>query len=368
VTRKAALVVLACTLAVTAWPLAKKKKEDETQVLQLPKELPAAVVAETRRLTFHVSPLSGKGLLSAQVREALKSLNRSTSGQTVVKLRAFVAGTGDLRRVRDIVSETYAERKQALPALSLVQAGGLPMEGAQVVLEAIAVGRKETAPNGLAWISAQTATSPHPLDPVAPLTQRALEALRTAVRAAGAEAADVARVTCFFSSLEKLEDSRKQVQAEYGRASLNYVQTQRAPGQALAACEAVARLRQAPAKPVEMLDPPGLAPEQGQSQVALVGAPRVVLTGTQVCFGFQEADARLAFERLMKAVEQAGGGAREIAFASCYPLSASIAAQVRKVRAAFFNAARAPAGSMVLFESLPSMDAGFAVDVVAAKE
>ena len=35
-------------------------------------------------------------------------------------------------------SEVFTERRQPLPALSLIQSGGLPLEGAQVVLEAIA--------------------------------------------------------------------------------------------------------------------------------------------------------------------------------------------------------------------------------------
>jgi enamine deaminase RidA (YjgF/YER057c/UK114 family) len=37
------------------------------------------------------------------------------------------------------------------------------------------------------------------------------------------------------------------------------------------------------------------------------------------------------------------------------------------VRRDFFDAAHPPAGSMLLFEGLTSMDAGFAVDVVAVK-
>jgi hypothetical protein len=39
---------------------------------------------------------------------------------------------------------------------------------------------------------------------------------------------------------------------------------------------------------------------------------------------------------------------------------------VRAVRGDFFG--RIPAGSSLIFESLPSMDAGFAVDVVAIKK
>jgi hypothetical protein len=88
------LVALACGVAIALWPAAdkKKKKEEETQTLQLPKELPGAIVGETRHLTFHVTPLSGKGLLSPQIREALKTLIRETGGNQVLKIRAFTAG------------------------------------------------------------------------------------------------------------------------------------------------------------------------------------------------------------------------------------------------------------------------------------
>src|ERR1039458_3635725 len=103
------------------------------------------VIGETRRLTFHVTPLSARGLLSAQVRDALKALTRETGSNPVLKIRAFVAGSGDLRRVRDLVSEAFTLRRLPLPALSLIRAGGLPLEGAQVVLEAIAAGKKEVS-------------------------------------------------------------------------------------------------------------------------------------------------------------------------------------------------------------------------------
>ena len=104
------------------------------------------------------------------------------------------------------------------------------------------------------------------------------------------------------------------------------------------------------------------------SGVALVDAPHVVLTGTQVSFGYQESDARLAFERLARSLEHAGTTAKDVAFAHYYPLSGGIAAQVRKIRGEFFSAEHPPAGTILNFEGLPSMDAGFAVDVVAVKD
>lgn len=148
-----AVVSVACMLAVSAAPAQKKNKEEQTQVLQVPRELPFAVTGDPRRFTFHVTPLSAKGLLSQQIRDALKALDRGTGSDTILKIRAFTAGSGDLRRVRDLVSEIFTERKQPLPALSLVQSGGLPLEGAQVVLESISTTKKEVNPNGLAFFS-----------------------------------------------------------------------------------------------------------------------------------------------------------------------------------------------------------------------
>jgi enamine deaminase RidA (YjgF/YER057c/UK114 family) len=175
-------------------------------------------------------------------------------------------------------------------------------------------------------------------------------------------------VTCYLSSLENLAETRKQVVAEYPRAALNLVQTERAPGRGLAACEAVARLRWNTGKPLHLVNADGVPGQPGISHAALVMAPQVVLTGSQVSFGYEEKDARLAFERLTRAVDQAGGSTADVVFAHYYPLSSGIATQVRKIRAEFFDPARPPAGSLLIFESLPSMDAGFAVDLVALKK
>ncbi len=365
---------MAALICVSVLPLSgqrkkskAKDKEEITQTLEVPAELPNLVLGETGKLTFHVTPLSARGLLSQQIRDSLKVLDRTTGSSTILKIRAFVAGSGDMRRVRDLVSEIFTDRRQPLPALSLIRAGGLPLEGAQVVLEAIASGRKVANPDGLVFISAQPATSDHPLDRVAPLSARTLASLRQTLRDAGSEAADVLRVTCFMSSLENLAATRKLVEAEYPRAALNYVQSQRAPGEAMSACEAVARSRRKGSAPFELIAAPG-RPEAGQSAAAIVSAPLVLFTGTQISFGYQEADSRLALERLSKELEQAGSSTKNVACARYYPLSSGIAAQVRKVRTEFFEPARPPAGSMVVFEGLPSMDAGFAVDVVAVKQ
>src|SRR5580700_8129859 len=129
----------------------KKNPDDTTQTLDLPKDPPMVAVGEPRRLVFHVWPLSAKGLLSQQTREALKAILKANGGAPVVHIRAFVAGSGDLRRVPQIVSEVLAEKKMPLPSVSVVQAGGLPLEGAQVVLEAVSQAKRDVNPGGLTF-------------------------------------------------------------------------------------------------------------------------------------------------------------------------------------------------------------------------
>jgi enamine deaminase RidA (YjgF/YER057c/UK114 family) len=356
--------MLACGLALMAFP--QKQKKDENQVLQLPKELPSAVEGDPRHLSFYVTPLSSKGLLSRQVRDALSALNHETKGDPILKIRAFVAGSGDARRVRDIVSEVFSDRKQPLPVLSLVQAGGLP-DGAQVVLEAIASDKREINQQGLVFLSAQPASADDPFGPVAPLAAKSLAALRLAVKAAGSEPADVVRVSCFLSSIDEVAAIRNLVDREYPKAPADFVQTQRAPAHSLAACEAVAKLRWNIGTRLQTMNAEGLAAKPGAAQIALVASPKVVLTGTQVSFGFEDKDARLAFQRVAKSLEQEGASMHDVAFAHFYPLATGIAAQIERVRGEFFDSGHPPASSLLLFEGLPSMNAGFAIDVVAVK-
>ena len=62
-----------------------------------------------------------------------------------------------------------------------------------------------------------------------------------------------------------------------------------------------------------------------------------------------------------------GASTSDVVFAHFYPLSGGIAGQVPAARSEFFDPAHTPAGALLLFEGLPSMDAGFAVDVAAVK-
>ena len=344
-------------LAASAGAQSRKKKkkgteEEITQTLPVLKDPPQTIATETSKLVFHVSPLSGKGLLSQQVRDALKILFQENHAASIVKLRAFVAGSGDLRRVQQLVSEVFTDHKLSLPAVSTIQVGALPLEGSQVVIESIAADRRVVNPNGLAFFSGQQTRD----------ARLSISQLQTAVSSVNAT---VLRATCFLSSLDDLNATRTALSAAFPEAALNYVQLQRDALEPLAECEAVGRLAKAPAPAVVFVNPPQLTANPRYSQIALVNAPKIVLTGTQMAFGEQESDIRLAFERLGKALDAAGTSYKDVFWSSTYPLTRAAIDQTRAVRFQFMDQSRPPASTLITFEGLPSLDARVAIDVMA---
>ena len=353
--RNLVLALLGLALGVTGWPAAQKKQEEPvTQVLALPKEPPQAVTVDTNRLAFLVSPLSTKGLLSQQARDAVKGLLEQAKGATVVRLRAFVAGSGDTRRVNMIVSEVFTQRRLPVPVVTTVQVGALATAGAQVVMEATMASRKPVNPNGLALVPAQAAEESGLAARMVPLARKAIPKLEGALMEAGLDGKDVVRATCFVSSVEDVGDVRNLLVASFPKAVLNLVQPERAPSHAAVACEAVARLR---AGPVKAIAPP--------SAVALVRAPRVVLAGSQMAFGYDEENARLAFQRLGKTLEQQSSSLRGVVSVNIYGMSRPIGERALKIGAGFFDPAGPPAATVITCVGLPALDASFALEVVA---
>ena len=332
----------------------KKKKEDETQKLPLPKEPPSAVTADTDRLAFQVSPLSPKGLLSQQIRDALRTLLRTSHG-TILQMRAFVAGSGDLRRVGEITGEMFSEKHLPLPALSVVQVGALPLEGAQVIIETTEADKKVVNPKGVAFLSGQAA----------PNVAQSLDHLKTGLRGAGLEPADVLRATCFISSLDQQRNTRDLMSASFPGAVLNYVQMQREPVTPASECEAVARLRTVVPEGMSFLNPPNLDKSPNYSQIALVSSAKLVITGTQLAFGGQEGDLKLAFGRLEKALSSLNARFDRVVMSHVYLMSSNLINSVRTVRAGYYTGKHPPASTMLPFEGLPSLDSQMGVDVIA---
>jgi enamine deaminase RidA (YjgF/YER057c/UK114 family) len=365
-------VFVAAGLCADAVHAAKKKKKDEepeTQTLEAIPDPPMALPAEVGRLVFKTAPYTTKGLLSQQMRDSIRALWKLNGRAQIVKVRALVAGTGDLRRVQSLVAEMFSEKHQQIPVVSVVQVGALPVTGAQVLLESYAVERKVVNPNGLAFISGKGATAKfdpqNPDTKVVPLAAKSIADLRTALTGIGATSADTVRVTCFMSSLDDHAQVQSLVSQEFPGAGLAFAQTQRSPTHKVVECEAIARLKESPGAAWKVVNPPGLTASPNFSQVAVAGPGKVVITGTQLAFRAQDADVRLAFERLNSQLEPLGSSMKQVFWSGIYSLSEPITAKVRALRFEFYDKANPPASTLMEFEGLPSLDSTFALEVIA---
>jgi enamine deaminase RidA (YjgF/YER057c/UK114 family) len=338
-----------CLLLATGLPAQKRKKkkpdvEPIPQTLPLTPDPPEAIAADPGRLSFQVSPLSAKGLLSQQVRDALKALARLNHGVPIVKLRAFVAGSGDLRRVKEIVAEEFTEKKQTLPTVSTIQVGALPLTGAQVVIEAVSSEKKVVNPSGVAFLAAvETANA-----------AAAFAQMQNSLKAAGINASDVLRITCFMTSLDDVQTSRSAVAETFPSAAANFVQMQRLGLEPQVLCEATARLTTAPAQPLVLAN-----------GIALVNAPKLVLTSAQLVFRDQDPDFRLAYQRLSKTLAALGATFKDAFWTGTYVLTRPNAAKIESIQWEFLDRAHPPAHLGLQIEGLPSTDATAAVEVMA---
>lgn len=273
---------------------------------------PATVAGTTAGLVFHVSPLSAKGLLSQQIDDAIKALDKANGSATFLKLRAFVAGTGDLRRVQTMVNGLFTDRRLPLPVVTTVQVGALPLEGAQVVIESVSEEKKNVNPSGLTFLAPMEAAG----------GAAAVTALQSAIGAAAA-----LRVTCYADSMGEAEAARAAAAKAFPKVVGVFVQSTRYTLGSRVACEGVA--------------------QGGPVQTA-----KLVFAGAQITFGEQDADLALAFERLDKALEPMHVNRSDAALVNAYATSRAIADKVRERAASVF------------IEGLPGQDATLAVEAV----
>jgi enamine deaminase RidA (YjgF/YER057c/UK114 family) len=304
----------------------KKEKDTDTQTLPLAPEPPSAVIAETARLAFNISPLSAKGLLTQQVHDALKALDRANGGSTFVKLRAFVAGTGDMRRVATIVAEEFSDKKMPLPVVTTVQVGALPMDGAQVVIESISTqknDKKTLNPNGLAFFSAQRAPE--------------------LAAAAKAQDAVMVQVSCFVGDLTQMDSARAAITSAFPGAAANFVQLTRLAVEPGISCEGVGRLQK-----------PGRSPA------------KLVFTGIQMSFDDREEGLRLAYGRLGRALGTMKSVYADTLVRDVYSLNQAMADKAAALASEFLGSSTHPAGSTLIVEGLPSPDATVAIELVTA--
>jgi enamine deaminase RidA (YjgF/YER057c/UK114 family) len=261
----------------------KKDEEPKTQVLALPPQLPMALAADRARLDFHISPLLTAGGLSAQIRHSLNDLIRDTRGETIVKLRAFVAGAGDARRVQSEVGDLFSEKKLPLPVLTVIQVGALGRETSQVVIEAVVATHRITNEAGLAYLAGQSG----------PSVPAALDKLKASAAAASLPPGNILSLTCFTSKLDNYAAVRQMAESAFPKTAINIVQALRDPLIEGSMCEAIGQLNAAPRE--------GELVWLKNSRTTLVDTRQLTFTGLQLSFGNFLDDAQEAFTRLERA-------------------------------------------------------------------
>ena len=326
----------------------QKKKDDEpkTQVLPLPKEPPMALGTDVESLSFRITPLLKIGKLSSQIRDSLNELIRDTRGSNIIKLRAFVAGAGDTRRVQAIVSDIFTEKKLSLPVISIIQVGALGGDAAQVVIEAVIAEKRVLNPDGLAFLAGQTG----------PTLDASLGELAQSLKAASLSPSAVVSLTCFTDNLGDYRQHLSQATSIFSKASMNLVQSQRQPGGPRTTCEAVARSqeREASSAPISILGPARVTKIPGHS--------RLVFTGLQLAFGGYLDDANSALNNLRRFSEAASGNFGQIASLDVYSLSGEATSALRKTASKF----DVPGSTITIqqIEGLPSLDAAFGMEAI----
>src|SRR5262249_10558876 len=139
------------------------------------------------------------------------------------------------------------------------------------------------------------------------------------------------------------------VASAFPNAAVNVVQLTRLGVEGPPTCEAVGRVEKMTGDPSE--------------GVAIATKPKLVFTGLQIGFRDQDADIRLACDRLNKELVSQGANSGDVIFWSTYSLSRAVAAKAIALRTELLKNAKA--GSALMFEGLPSLDATAAIEAVA---
>jgi len=143
--------------------------------------------------------------------------------------------------------------------------------------------------------------------------------------------------------------------ASFPGAALDFVQMQRAPVTPAASCEARARLRSAVSSAA------GFTTDSG---AALVSSPEIVISGTQLAFGRQDSDFKLAFDRLEKELAAKHTRLDRAVLSHLYLTSGTLANRVDALEPARSASPR----TILPVEALPSLDAPFGLDVIAVPD
>ena len=281
------------------------------------------VVVETATAGFAVAPLSARGDLSRQATAARRAIRGK-----VYRYRAFVTGTPD--------PAPLAKALGAAP-VTVIRVQGLPLAGALISLEAVTARGKN--PGGLLFLSGQPATN----------ADQSFAQLDTVLRAAALEPSDLLQLTCYSTAPENASATLSLAARRYPAAARNLVQIPAPEGRTLIECEAVARAR----RPAGYLNPESLAKSANYTQAVGIDTPKLMWSGLREVGECSAGAVRAAFTALAGTLDARGGSIRQVAMSHLYPYSKDASDLLRAIRFDFYDRARPPASTMLVFPPGP---------------
>jgi enamine deaminase RidA (YjgF/YER057c/UK114 family) len=99
--------------------------------------------------------------------------------------------------------------------------------------------------------------------------------------------------------------------------------------------------------------------------IAMVNAPKMVVTATQLVFRDQDSDFRLAYQRLAKTMAPLGATFKDVFWTGTYALTRPNSARIGSIQWEFLDRAHPPARAALQIEGLPSTDATAAIEFMA---
>lgn len=323
---------------------------------------PAATV-RTRQLEFQVASEASCPELACQVRKSLSRLLGRTGGSRIAWLRAYVGPQADPAQVQSDLIADFRGRRTPIPALGVIQVSALPDPKSQVLLESVSESRKVLNPHGLAFISGQGRTAPKPMDNMTPVFEAALAGLQKALSAIGEGPSDALSVGCYSNSSRDLEEMQLALAKRFPGAAAAAVEV---PGNSTTVeCDAVARLRSSPAKPLVFVNPKTMHRNPAFTQITLVDAPRVVMSELELGSMQDVLSVRRPFENLSRLLNERGASIRQVAMSWIYPITPGWPDIVDHTRFEFYDHVRPPASTFLNFRGLPLKGATFGVQVLA---
>ena len=360
------IAVSFCALCICHCLFAQKAGEEEKpQVLEVAPEAPDAVKVELSRFGFLQLAPENRGLLSRQVEESMKNLRRSLRKRRPVRITAWVGGAGDARRVSSSIRELLDKWHIPIPAISVIRVGALPDRAARVVFDVEVEEDDPVNPHGLLFLAGVRTLAPEFRFDIHRELTDSLDTLESRLHEDGGAVADVISARCFVSLTQDLPALEGVVRKRFPKANIRVVQSVRSSPDSYANCDLVARLANAPDRP---LDAKVITPVNGEPPITSsvkTNARTLVLSSAQLGFRATDADFALAFERLEGTLKAAGSSLANAAQLSILAASQEVGRRAEAEGRSYLNAKHDPAILRVTVEGHPALDATLSLDAIA---